>query len=262
MTITSLLLGAAVALAQDPGVCGTLAEGADPLLVAQCGMDDAAGFAAAKKDGSVTAYRAFRTAHPASTHLEAAIEAEAEAALEDVQKLDTPEAWRALRAHYPVHALLAQEREIKAVAKAIGETAEIDLPCETPEPTEEVKKPKPTCTFMEAESVIRASWTTPEGYHARPRLVGWDGKNAVSLSGLQRKIGAAPYASQYAAIVQASKGGMDETGWRVELPVELRLPPGQGLIGYAVELKVMGQTAKVLPFFVTEEWADTRMRTR
>ena len=115
---------------------------------------------------------------------------------------------------------------------------------------------------MEAESVIRASWTTPEGYHARPKLVGWDGKNAINLAGLQRKIGAAPYASQYAAVVQASKGGMDDTGWRVELPVELRLPPGQGLIGYAIELKVMGQSAKVLPFLVTEEWADARVRTR
>lgn len=261
MIIPWLILST-TALAQDPTVCGALPEGTDALLVAQCGMAPEAGFAAAEKAGSVGAYRAFRTAHPSSPQIAAAEEAESEAALKDVEKLDTPEAWRALRAHYPVHAQLAQEREIKAVAKAIGQSAEIDLPCEKPEPTEEVKKPKPTCAFMEAEAVIRASWTTPEGYHARPRLVGWDGKNAVGLAGLQRKIGAAPYASQYAAVVQASKGSVDETGWRVELPVELRLPPGQGLIGYAIELKVMGESARVLPFLITEEWADTRMRSR
>jgi len=260
--ILALILGASVAMAQDPGQCGALAENADPLLVAQCTMNADAGFEAAKKEDSVGAYRAFRLAHPASAHIEAAIEKEAEAALRDVQKLDTPEAWRALRTHYPVHDLLAQEREIKAVARSVGESAKLDVPCETPEPSEEVKKPKPTCTFMEAEGVIRATWTTPEGYDTRPRLVGWDGKKAVSLASLQRKIGPAPYASQYAAIVQASKGGRDDTGWRVELPVELRLPPGQGLLGYAIELKVMGQTAKVLPFLVTEEWADARVRTR
>jgi hypothetical protein len=262
MVIHTLILGASLATAQDPGPCAALPEAAEPLLVVQCGMDAEEGFAAATRDGSVKAFRAFRAAHPASTHIEAAIEAEAEAALKDVQDMDTPEAWRALRAHYPVHAQLAQEREIKAVAKLIGEGAELDLPCETPEPTEETKKPKPTCTTIEAEAVIRASWTTPEGYHARPRLVGWDGTKAINLAGLQRKIGAAPYATEYAAIVQASKGGMDETGWRVELPVALKLPPGQGLVGYAVELQVMGQGAKLLPFYVTEEWADTRVRTR
>lgn len=251
-----------VAWAQDAGPCAALPEGTEPLLITQCSLDHEAGWAAAKKDDTVKAYRAFRTAHTSSSHIPEAEEAEGEAALKDVQKLDTPEAWRALRAHYPVHAQLAQEREIKAVASAIGDSADLDIPCETPEPTEEVKKPKPSCTFMDMEAVIRASWKTPEGYHARPRLVGWDGKAGVSLASLQRKIGAAPYASEYAAIVQASKGSMDETGWKVELPVELRLPPGQGLVGYAVELTVMGQTAKLLPFYITEEWTNTRVRTR
>jgi hypothetical protein len=29
-----------------------------------------------------------------------------------------------------------------------------------------------------------------------------------------------------------------------------------------VELTVMGQSAKLLPFHITEEWANTRVRTR
>lgn len=260
MLFVSLMLSSA--LAQEPGPCANLPENADPMVVTQCGMDHDAGWEAAKKDGSVHAFRAFRAAHPASTHIPKAEEAESDAALKDVQKLDTPEAWRALRQHYPMHAQLAQEREIGAVAEAVGDSAELEVPCDRPEPTEEIKKPKPSCTFLEAEAVIRASWTTPEGYHARPQLVGWDGKSAVNLASLQRKIGAAPYATEYAAIVRASKGLTDDTGWRVELPVELRLPPGQGLVGYAIELKVMGQTAKLLPFHITEEWANTRVRTR
>ena len=271
-----LLLTISLASAQDPtpeaadapkppvaaNPCVGLTETSDPAVVASCAADAETAWAAAKKSNSVKAYRAYRAAHPGSAHESEAIDKESAAALKDIEKIDTPEAWRALRQHYPVHDLLAQEREIKAVARDVGASAEMDLPCETPEPTEEVKKPKPTCEFIEAEKLIRATWKTPEGYHARPRLVGWDGKNAVDLTSLLRKIGPAPYASQYAAIARASKGGVDETSWRIELPVDLKLPPGQGLIGYAVELKVMGKTAKLLPFIVTEEWENTRVRTR
>ena len=78
--IHTLILGASLATAQDPGPRAALPEAAEPLLVVQCGMDAEAGFAAATRDGSVKAFRAFRAAHPASTHIEAAIEAEAEAA--------------------------------------------------------------------------------------------------------------------------------------------------------------------------------------
>jgi hypothetical protein len=260
--IPTLVLSTTLALAQEPLNCIGLTPQSDANLVSQCRAAAETAWAKTKKEDTVGAYRQYRTTHPGSAHQAESIEQEAAAALRDTQKLDTPEMWRALRKHYPVHTRLSQERELKSVAKAIGETAELHVPCERPEPTEEVKKPKPTCEFLEAEKVIRLSWKTPDGYHARPRLVGWDGKKVVSLTSLQRLIGAAPYASEYAAIVQAAKGGMDETGWRVELPVELRLPPGHGLIGYAVELKVMGETAKVLPFIITEEWADTRVRTR
>lgn len=261
MLLATLLLIAA-AFAQAEVDCTTLNESSHPLLVSQCAMDEDAGLAAAEEAASVSAYRAFRAAHPGSKHTAAAVEAEGNLALKDVEAIDTPEAWSQLRKFYPVHRQLSTEREAKAVAELVGDSAEMKLPCERPEPTEEIKKPKPSCGFLEAESVIRASWTTPEGYHARAQLVGWDGAKAINLKTLQAKIGAAPYASEYAIVVQASKGSTDDTGWRVELPNELRLPPGHGLIGYAVELTVMGQSAKLLPFHITEEWANTRVRTR
>jgi len=252
-------------LAQEVNPCAALTDLSDPAIVSQCAIAAEAAWAAAEKTDTVKGYRGFRVAHPGSTHDADALEKEAAAALRDVEALDTPLAWRQLRAHYPVHERLSQEREIKAVAKAIGESAELEVPCETADSTADTpddKKPTPSCGFIPAEALIRATWTTPEEYHARPQLVGWDGEKAVPLTTLQRKIGAAPYASEYAAIVQVRKGGMDETGWRVEIPVDLKLPPGHGLVGYAVQLTVMGQPAAVLPFIITEEWPDMRVRTR
>jgi len=208
----------------------------------------------------VLTYRAFREKYAGTPQADEAREKEAEAALADVEQYDTPLAWRQLRSHYPELTAVAEEREIQAVGRAIAETASLSIPCKVPTASGPDDAPPPRCDTIAKETVISATWTTPEGYTAKAGLVGWDGEQSIQLSSLQRRIGPAPYASAYAQIAVAGKGEATEEGWTMTLPVDLKRPPDLEFRGYAVQIRVLGGEAALLPFVVSEAWEDARRR--
>jgi hypothetical protein len=216
--------------------------------------------ATAGETNKVMAYRAFRKKFAGTPQATQALEKEAEAALADVAQYDTPIAWRQLRSHYPQLAEVATQREVAAVGRVIAETAELNIPCEIPTATGPDDVAPPQCETIPKEAEVGATWTNPEGYTARARLVGWDGESAIEMSSLQRQMGPAPYASQYAEITVAARGTSSETGWAMVLPVELKRPPDMGFRGYAVQIRVLGMEAVLLPFVVSEAWTDARHR--
>ena len=144
--------------------------------------------------------------------------------------------------------------------QSVSLNAKLEIPCPTPDASGPDDTPPPQCTALAKDTENKATWTTPEGYKAKARLVGWDGEKSIDLSSLQRKIGPAPYASPYAEITVAAKGQLDEDGWSMVMPVDLKRPPGLDFRGYAVQIRVMGLESTILPVVVSEAWKDARRR--
>jgi hypothetical protein len=233
-------------------------------VAAQKALRQAAGaaLAAVIEADEVLKYRAFREKYPDTPQATQALEKEAAAALADVEKYDTPIAWQRLGSHYPQLAQVAGENERAALGRLVAASVKLSLPCAVPTASGPDDIPPPQCNFLPKDAEIHATWSIPEGYTAKVRLVGWDGTQAITLGGLQAKIGPAPYASQFAEVVTASDGTIDEHGWTLIVPVDLKRPPNQNFQGYAVQIRVQGQEVALLPFVVSDAYQDARRGQR